>query len=96
MKEVRTQLVLNRPTDVVWLAPEILEKKTYTEKADVYSLGVIFWELLTKQQYFGEVKFMALLEDLVKEGQRPPIPDSCIPSYKQLIEDCWASDPGTN
>jgi serine/threonine protein kinase len=79
----------------VWLAPEILERKAYSEKADVYSLGVIFWELLTKAQFFGEVKFMALLEDMVKAGRRPPIPDSCIPSYRQLIEECWAQDPST-
>jgi hypothetical protein len=31
----------------------------------------------------------------VKEGKRPPIPDSCIPSYRQLIEQCWAQDPST-
>jgi serine/threonine protein kinase len=57
-----TRLMVMR---TVWLAPEILEKKPYSEKADVYSLGVIFWELLTKEQFFGEVKFMALLEDMV-------------------------------
>jgi serine/threonine protein kinase len=49
----------------VWLAPEILENKTYTEKADVYSLGVMFWELLTKERFFGDVKFMSILEDMV-------------------------------
>ncbi|ELR12284.1 mitogen-activated protein kinase kinase kinase [Acanthamoeba castellanii str. Neff] len=79
--------------NVLWLAPEILENKAYTEKADVYSLGVIFWELLTKERFFGHVKFMSILEDMVKEGQRPAIPDSCIPSYKQLIERCWAQVP---
>jgi serine/threonine protein kinase len=54
----------------VWLAPEILENKTYTEKADVYSLGVMFWELLTKERFFGDVKFMSVLEDMVG---RPPL-----------------------
>lgn len=100
---------------LVWLAPEILEQKPYTEKADVYSLGVIFWELLTKQQYFGEIRFMTVLEDMVrdkllaiafrkhllirlqiKSGNRPPIPDTCIPAYRQLIERCWAQDPSTS
>jgi len=50
----------------VWLAPEVIEQKPYTEKADVYSLGVIFWELLTKESYFGEIRFMAILEDMVR------------------------------
>jgi serine/threonine protein kinase len=79
----------------VWLAPEIIQMKPYTEKADVYSLGVIFWELLTREQYFSEIRFMAILEDMVKAGKRPPIPSSCIPSYRQLIELCWAQDPRT-
>lgn len=78
----------------VWLAPEILENKAYTEKADVYSLGVIFWELLTKEKFFGHIQFMSIIEDKVKAGERPPIPESCIPPYKRLIEQCWAQDPG--
>jgi len=77
----------------VWLAPEVIEQKPYTEKADVYSLGVIFWELLTKESYFGEIRFMAILEDMVKAGKRPPIPSWCVPSYQQLIEACWDQDP---
>jgi len=42
-----------------------MENKSFTEKADVYSVGVIFWELLTKQQIFSEVKFLSLIEKLV-------------------------------
>jgi serine/threonine protein kinase len=49
----------------VWLAPEVMENKIYTEKADVYSIGVILWELLTRKAFFGEVSFMSLVEDKV-------------------------------
>jgi len=80
----------------VWLAPEVMANKVYTEKADVYSIGVILWELLTRSTIFAEVRFMNLLEDMVKAGKRPPIPEDCILSYQQLIEDCWAQDPGAN
>jgi len=79
--------------DAVWLAPEVMEEKIYTEKADVYSIGVILWELLTRSLFFGEIRFMSQLEELVKAGKRPLIPDDCIPSYRSLIEDCWAQDP---
>lgn len=61
----------------VWLAPEILEGKAYSEKADLYSIGVILWELLTKQPFFGEVRFFSVLEDMV----RCPLalcPSSCV------------------
>ncbi len=60
----------------VWLAPEILENKAYTEKADVYSLGVIFWELLTKERFFGHVKFMSILEDMVQFPTTPHTHDT--------------------
>jgi serine/threonine protein kinase len=79
----------------VWLAPEVMAGKVYTEKADVYSIGVILWELVTRKPFFGEVRFMSQLEDMVKAGERPPIPDDCTPAYRQLIEECWAPQPGT-
>jgi serine/threonine protein kinase len=30
-----------------WMAPEVIEHKPYDEKADVFSFGVVMWELLT-------------------------------------------------
>jgi len=40
-----------------------MQNKPYTEKADVYSVGVIYWELLTREKYFGHINFMSLIED---------------------------------
>ncbi len=48
-------------------------------------MGVILWELLTREKFFGEVTFNAELEDKLLRGERPPIPDDCIPSYADLI-----------
>jgi serine/threonine protein kinase len=50
----------------VWLAPEVMANKIYTEKADVYSIGVILWELLSRKPFFGEICFMSQLEDMVR------------------------------
>lgn len=46
-----------------------MANKVYTEKADVYSIGVILWEILTRKAFFGEVSFMTILEDKVKFWQ---------------------------
>ena len=52
------QSAMGRKVDCpVWLAPEIMRNQEYTTKADVYSMGIILWELLTKQQkLFSEVR----------------------------------------
>eukprot|EP01104_Vermistella_antarctica_P011534 TRINITY_DN3225_c0_g1_i1.p1 TRINITY_DN3225_c0_g1~~TRINITY_DN3225_c0_g1_i1.p1 ORF type:complete len:2234 (+),score=480.91 TRINITY_DN3225_c0_g1_i1:263-6964(+) len=77
----------------VWLAPEIMNSEEYTEKADVYSYGVMLWELVTRKEFFKEISFMSALEQAVIDGKRPEIPDDCLPEYRSLIEDCWAGNP---
>lgn len=55
----------------MWLAPEVMANKVYTTKADIYSIGVILWEILTRQAFFGEITFMSVLEDKVPFPFRP-------------------------
>ena len=73
----------------MWLAPEVMKNEKYTEKADVYSFGVILWEMVAQQQFFEGEKFMAQLEKKVLAGIRPEIPSSCLPEVAELIKDCW-------
>jgi serine/threonine protein kinase len=40
---------------LAWMAPEVLANQRYTERADVYSYGIVLWELLTRQCPFGEL-----------------------------------------
>lgn len=81
----------------MWLAPEVLKEEEYTEKADIYSFGVILWELLTRKQFFGEYKFLSEIEEKIISGQRPAIPDTkecrAVPEYIELLQECW--DGGT-
>jgi serine/threonine protein kinase len=52
----------------VWLAPEIILKKNYTYKVDVYAFGVILWELVSAKDFFGHINFFSELENLIVEG----------------------------
>jgi len=73
----------------VWLAPEVLKNEKYTEKADVYSFGVILWEMVAMQQFFEAEKFMAQLEKKVISGLRPDIPVCHPPEVADIIRECW-------
>jgi len=70
----------------VWLAPEVLKQQKYTEKIDVYSFGVILWELLTFSDFMGELQFMHCIEDAVLMGKRPLIPlHLCPPVFNPAL-----------
>lgn len=84
----------------VWLAPEIMKKEQYTEKADVFSFGIILWELVGRSRPFSEYKvaqsdFTYQLEDAIIDGLRPSIKPvwQCPPEYVELMENCWHGDP---
>lgn len=79
----------------IWLAPEIINEDEFTEKSDIYSYGIILWELYTKEHPFAEYNynFMFELEDMIKSGKRPSIPADMPEPYSSLIQACWCGDP---
>ncbi|KAH3743129.1 serine/threonineprotein kinase [Pelomyxa schiedti] len=88
--EVSSKVNVENP---IWLAPEALRGEPITTACDIYALGVIFWELCTRNAYFGEIRFMSELTQVVISGRRPPIPATIPPTFSHLIEQCWAQDP---
>lgn len=64
---------------VDWSAPETQqENPNWTPKADVYGLGMLFWEILTKSKVdFGYNSFEVAAR--IRSGERPVIPDTCPP-----------------
>jgi len=81
---------------VAWMAPEVLQNKKYTERADCYSFGIILWELVTSALPFREIPPFKLPKKVIK-GHRPPITKdrfADIPKwYVDLILKCWFHNP---
>jgi len=76
-----------------WKAPETFSiKNPYTDKADIYALGIVFWEIASCQVPYENWEQQQLLFH-VFSGGRLEIPSSCPVEFKELIELCWHQEP---
>ncbi|KAI8469236.1 MAG: kinase-like domain-containing protein [Monoraphidium minutum] len=77
-----------------WMAPEVIEHKPYDEKADVFSFGVVLWELLTSKVPYSDMTPLQAAVGVVQKGLRPSPPQNCPPALLQLMAACWEGAPG--
>eukprot|EP00270_Netrium_digitus_P007616 TRINITY_DN2229_c0_g1_i1.p1 TRINITY_DN2229_c0_g1~~TRINITY_DN2229_c0_g1_i1.p1 ORF type:complete len:329 (+),score=92.31 TRINITY_DN2229_c0_g1_i1:141-1127(+) len=77
---------------VRYMAPEVLDHKPYTKKVDVYSFGIVLWEIVTCEIPFLDLSFAQLAISVVKKNTRPPIPEGCDPRLAELMTRCWDQD----
>ena len=79
---------------VKWMSPEVLSNAPYTGKSDVYSLGLIIWEVLIQQPFFEELKFNYQIEiQVVNDNYRPPLTRRMSEKTRGLIIECWSANP---
>jgi serine/threonine protein kinase len=75
-----------------WTAPEIIRGEKYDERVDIYSFGIVMWELLTRKQPYAGRNFMGVSLDVL-EGKRPQIPGDCPQGFAKLMKKCWHASP---
>ncbi|XP_052607832.1 fibroblast growth factor receptor 1 isoform X4 [Peromyscus californicus insignis] len=78
---------------VKWMAPEALFDRIYTHQSDVWSFGVLLWEIFTLggSPYPG-VPVEELFK-LLKEGHRMDKPTNCTNELYMMMRDCWHAVP---
>ncbi|CAG8501406.1 1599_t:CDS:2 [Paraglomus occultum] len=76
-----------------YVAPEVLRGDPYTEKSDIYSLGMIMWELSSNQPPFADRAHDYSLAVDVCNGLRPPIIAGTPKNYMAAMLRCWDADP---
>lgn len=74
-----------------YMAPEVIRHESYSSNADVYSFGLVLWQLITREVPFATMTPIQAAFS-VAEGRRPSIPDSCPPRLRDIIESCWDQD----
>ncbi|KAF4100517.1 ephrin type-A receptor 7-like isoform X2 [Onychostoma macrolepis] len=77
---------------VLWTAPEAIQYHRYSSASDVWSFGIVMWEVMS----FGERPYWDMgNQDVIKaieDGFRLPAPVNCPPSLHQLMLDCWQKE----
>jgi tRNA A-37 threonylcarbamoyl transferase component Bud32 len=78
-----------------WMAPELLNGSSskVSEKVDVFSFGIVLWEILTGEEPYANMHYGAIIGGIVNNTLRPPVPSYCDSEWKLLMEQCWAPDP---
>lgn len=76
-----------------WTAPEVLRNQKYSVKADVYSFGIVMWEVCTRMDpYTGVAPFQVVVQ-VATSGLRPGIPPFCPQAWLELMTECWSENP---
>ncbi|KAE8664203.1 homeobox protein knotted-1-like LET12-like isoform X1 [Hibiscus syriacus] len=78
-----------------WMAPELLNGSSglVSEKVDVFSFGIVMWELLTGEEPYSDLHYGAIIGGIVSNTLRPPVPECCDPEWRSLMERCWSPEP---
>lgn len=70
-----------------WMAPEVIRSSDFSKKSDVWSYGVVLWELLTGEKPYGGLDLFVVAYGVGHGSLSLPIPDGC--PLEDLMNMCW-------
>ena len=83
------------PMPIRWMAPESIRDGKFTSQSDVWSYGVVLWEIAT----LAELPYQGLSNEEVlshvKRGKNLPRPENCSDFLGGMMLECWQADPNS-
>lgn len=93
IKETEYEARVGARFPIKWTAPEAANYSKFSTKSDVWSFGIVLYEIIT----YGRVPYpsMSNTEVLsqVEHGYRMPSPPGCPPALYEIMYECWNKDP---
>jgi fibroblast growth factor receptor 4 len=79
---------------IKWMAPEAISKQLYSAASDVFSYGVLVWEVVARAEPYGDDRDLIKIGTAVMRGElRLPLSDDIPSDLAQLMTDAWAQEP---
>uniref|UniRef100_A0A1A8L551 non-specific protein-tyrosine kinase n=2 Tax=Nothobranchius pienaari TaxID=704102 RepID=A0A1A8L551_9TELE len=83
----------NTKIPIRWTAPEAALHQRFSVKSDVWSFGVLIYEMMSRGKMPYEGKSNKEVLDILTSGFRLPCPTRCPQSIHRIMLDCWAPEP---
>ncbi|XP_074491437.1 megakaryocyte-associated tyrosine-protein kinase isoform X1 [Sebastes fasciatus] len=83
----------NAKLPVKWTAPEALKKEKLSTKSDVWSYGVLLWEIFSYGRQPYPKMSLKEVKEMVEGGYRMEAPEDCPPGVYSLMRICWEQEP---
>ena len=71
----------------------MIQHRPYNQKVDVYSFGIVLWELITGTLPFPNMTAVQAAFAVVNKGVRPAIPHDLLPALGVIMTRCWDANP---
>ena len=76
----------------LYMAPEVAKSLPYNLKADTYSFGILFWQIMALKNPFPKFTMKTLEEFVVNGGRRPKLEEDWSGNVQELMQSCWDGD----
>ncbi|KAK6183726.1 hypothetical protein SNE40_011151 [Patella caerulea] len=92
-REVQKTTRMSQAGTYAWMAPEVIKFSKYSKTSDIWSYGVVLWELLTGETPYKGIDTLGVAYGVAVNKLKLPVPSTCPAPFSQLMSDCWSQEP---